>query len=130
MRSPPVDVDTDIRILSDRFDWAAFLFGGAWALWRGMWAPGAALLVAVPGLAAAAEAVLPQGGVILYLGLSVLIGLRASDLRAWRLLRGGYSERGVVEASDPASALRKFCLIDAAAARDLVRAVSVQGRRA
>jgi Protein of unknown function (DUF2628) len=96
--------------LRDRFSWGAFLLPPLWMMWRRLW------LVLVLYLVAAG---------LLYYGLdrlrtplsaqiavsilvSLLLGIEASSLGRWTLLRRGWRERGVVVADDLEMAERRF----------------------
>jgi len=77
--------------LPDGFSWMAFVFTWVWALWNRMWiVAGLALSVM---LIATTLPSLPQ--YLLSLGVSLLMGMHANDLRGWSLTRRKYAEIGL-----------------------------------
>jgi Protein of unknown function (DUF2628) len=88
------------------FSWAAFIFGGLWALAHRMWIVAAILLA---GMIAAS--VLPDPfSALMQLALVLTAGIFAAELRGWSLRRGGYAEVGDVTASSFEEAELKFFL--------------------
>lgn len=90
--------DGELKLVREGFNWPAFLFSVPWALWHRMW------LVAL--IFAAAQGLL-GGGLLLAglgqvsqaaasLGLAVLIGYGADELRRNALERRGYTFEDVV----------------------------------
>ena len=96
--------------LRERFNWAAFLFGPLWMLWRRMWL----VLLAYVILLALLEFGLRRLGIggaarfTVYFLVALLIGVEAASLRRWTLQRKGWRERGVVIADDLEMAERRF----------------------
>jgi len=101
-RPEAVRPDPDVAIIADRFSWAAFYFGVLWMLLHRLWLEAAVIIalraaalwavITAPDLAAAA--------VVLWAGLSTLVGLEAQEWRARRLIRRGYRLIDLVEAPD------------------------------
>ncbi|KAB1074889.1 DUF2628 domain-containing protein [Methylobacterium planeticum] len=97
------------QLVPDGFSWAAFAFTVLWFLYHRLWVAGLAVLTGLMatafvghllGLSAVA------GFVVTFL-LSVLIGLEASSLRRWTLVRNGRPVRDVLVARDAAEAEAK-----------------------
>ena len=96
--------DRDPVLLRDGFVWGAFLFGPLWFLVRGAWIP-AGLTFAAFLLASLLPA---PASTIVTLGLMVLLGLSAQDLRAWSLAGRGYRLAHVVTARTESDALARL----------------------
>jgi hypothetical protein len=94
----------------DRFNWAAFFFGALWMIWHRLWL----VLLGYFAVIAALEGIFRLTGTpssvrfVVEVLLAVLIGLEASSLRRWTLLRRGWHERDIVVADDLESAERRF----------------------
>jgi hypothetical protein len=92
-------------LLREGFSWGAFLFGFLYLAVHGAWVAAAlnlAALVAVAGLVVATGSMAPL------LGLAVLQGMFALDLRRWSLARRGFAEGPVVAAADADQALLRL----------------------
>ncbi len=74
----------------DGFNWAAAVFGPFWALVNRMWV--VAILLGVVGILAGLLP--PMLAVVTNVGLLLVAGIFAADLRAWSLARRGYREEG------------------------------------
>jgi hypothetical protein len=109
--SPPPD--RDIVLVKEGFCWPAFVFSALWALFHRMWIEAAALLAVSLGLELAVDlaGLAPLGASAAGLGLSLLIGFVANDLRRWHLERRGFRTAAVVAGGDEDSALAR--LVDA-----------------
>jgi hypothetical protein len=94
----------------DGFNWAAFLFGPLWMLWRGLWLVLLGYILAMVALETAYRALGASFGVRTLIGIliALLIGLEAASLRRWTLLRRGWRDRGIVVADDLESAEHRF----------------------
>ncbi|MBL4614530.1 MAG: DUF2628 domain-containing protein [Magnetovibrio sp.] len=106
--------DTGMRptlaLVKDGFSWPAAIFGFAWALVVGAWEV-ALMLMAVQLVVAIALPVLiadPGAQTIIQLGLAVVIGLVANELRRWTLNRRNMHEDAVVTAHDKEEAERRY----------------------
>ncbi len=112
----------DLALVKEGFCWPAFFFSVLWALWRRLWLA-AALIFAVQVVSGAGLALLgpdpvSQGAVSI--GVAVIVGFIANDLRRWALGRRGYMEHGVVLGADAAAAERTFLESEPAVAAELV----------
>ena len=96
--------------IRDRFSWGAFLVPPLWMLWRRLWLVFLIYLVGLGAVMTAAWAagVSPGGRNLIYFLVVLLIGFEAGNLRRWKLLRGGWRERGTVIGSDIDTAERRF----------------------
>ncbi|MDA0675425.1 MAG: DUF2628 domain-containing protein [Proteobacteria bacterium] len=105
-----VDPDRDLTVVKEGFSWPAFFLSFLWALWHRMWSVGIGLLVVEIGLGLAADALglaaAEQG--VLTLGLALVVGFVANDLRRGWLSRHGFSLAGVTAAEGRDAALRRF----------------------
>jgi type III secretory pathway component EscR len=110
VRTPATRLDRDIVLVKEGFSWPAFVLSVIWALWMRLW------LVALIFLAVEVTWSLLAGWlgltvvaqVTVSLGLAVMIGFVANDLRRWTLFRRGYAEVGVAAAGDRDAALQRF----------------------
>lgn len=81
----------DARVLRDGFSWDAFWLGPFWLLRHKLYALLAAWIGAVVVLVIATSTVLsPGAGIVIALGLELLLGLEAFDLRQAALAKDGY----------------------------------------
>ena len=87
---PDDSAATSAVFVPDGFCWAGFALTGLWALWNRMWIV-AALVIAVMLLAGLLSAELQFA---VSLGLSLVLGVFASELRHWSLARRGFAEIG------------------------------------
>ncbi|TVR99733.1 MAG: DUF2628 domain-containing protein [Rhodospirillales bacterium] len=121
LRRHGLDPDRDIAVVKEGFCWPAFFFSVLWALWHRMWLAAVGFFLfhglinvlinwARPGYYAEAA---------LSLGVSVLIGMFANDLRRWSLARQGFVEEGPVLAPDAESAEQRFFDLNPDLARDV-----------
>jgi Protein of unknown function (DUF2628) len=86
------------------FSWAAFVFGGLWALAHRMWIVGAILLA---GMIAGGALPYPFGA-LLQLSVAIFTGIFAAELRGWSLGRAGFVEAGEVPAATMEEAEAKY----------------------
>jgi uncharacterized protein DUF2628 len=96
--------------IREKFSLGAFLFGPLWMIWRRLWFVLVLYLVAVgligyglQRLDVAWSARAAVAGLI-----QLLVGLEATGLRRWTLVRRGWRDRGVVIADDLEAAERRF----------------------
>ncbi len=110
LRRHGLDPDRDLTAVKEGFCWPAFFFSVLWALANGLWLVGLGLLVAqavvVGAIALLGLDPLSQGAVSL--GLAVIVGMLANDLRRWTLSRRGFTEAAVVAGGDADAALGRF----------------------
>ncbi len=102
---PAANPEAAPLLLPEAFCWPAALFGPLWFLAQHLWLPALAVTLATV-LAALAS---PWAS----LGLALLLGFHAQDIRRWALARQGWTPAGLVAAPDEASATQR--LVDAAA---------------
>jgi hypothetical protein len=98
------------KFVRDGFSWPAFILGPLWMLFHRLalvvilWLAVVLVLGAVIGLLR-----VPSGTAsLIFLLLAFLIGLEASTLQSWTLKRRGWREIGIVVASEPEVAERRF----------------------
>lgn len=103
-------LNPDLALVKDGFSWPAAIFGFFWALVLGAWDVALVLLalqivagLALPTLIGDAAALS-----VAQLGVSVLIGLIANELRRWSLERRGMHEEAIVTAHDKEEAERRY----------------------
>ena len=106
--------DTGLRpnlaLVKDGFSWPAAVFGFIWALVIGAWDV-ALVLLGVQIIAGVLVPLLigdPTSQTVVQLGVSVVIGLIANELRRWSLDRRGMFEDAVVSAHDKEEAERRY----------------------
>jgi hypothetical protein len=108
-RSPVAQADRFI-FLREKFSLAAFVFGPLWMIWRRLWL----VLVIYVVLVGAIEFALRRLGIsltartVVFFLIELLVGLEATSLRRWSLLRRGARDRGIVIADDLEMAERRF----------------------
>lgn len=109
-RGDVVDPDRDLAVVKEGFSWPAFVFSFLWALWHRMWLLALALLAVELAVAAAGDAlgVGSAGQGVIALGVAVVIGYVANDLRRGHLGRQGFDLAGVAAADGRDEALRRF----------------------
>ncbi len=110
LRRHGLDVDRDLALVKEGFCWPAFLFSFLWALWHRLWIVAIAIFSVEAALswALAAFASDPVSWAAVSLGVAVIIGNLANDLRRWALARQEFADAGVVAADDRDSAERRF----------------------
>lgn len=88
--------------VKEGFSGSAFVFSVLWALWHRMWIVAAILLAILATLSLAAYQLEIQEPVVslINLGMGLIFGFEAHDLRAASLRRAGYREAGLVMAGD------------------------------
>jgi Protein of unknown function (DUF2628) len=123
MRRPTLDPEEDICLVKEGFSWPAFFFSFVWAMWSQLWLVAAGLFA----LEVVVGALLSRlhdnfwTQTALSLGLAVLIGIFANDLKRWTLFRHNYLEVAVVTGSNIDAAERRFWDQRPQFAADLVR---------
>lgn len=102
--------DGDLEVVREGFRFWAFLFTVLWALWNRLWLVALGLF-AVQSLASALAQFAGAGTAVdaaITLGVAVLFGLLAADLKRWTLARRGYAMVSVVGADDDMGAELRF----------------------
>lgn len=94
----------------DGFSWGAFLLGPIWMLWRGLWLVLLGYVVLMAALEGAFRqlGVPPDGRMVAFLLIALLLGFEAASLRRWTLRRRGWRDVGIVVADDLEAAERRF----------------------
>lgn len=92
----------DTVFVREGFSFWAFLFQVLWALYHRLWLVALGFLViGVAGEVLSGLPGLPEGAsFVIGLGIAVLIGAEANNLRRWTLRRRGYKHVDVVAAHD------------------------------
>ncbi len=112
----------DAVAVKEGFCWPAALFSVFWTLWHRMW--GVALVLVALLAAAGGVGALAGGdhvtGAALGIGVFILVGGFANDVRRWSLGRRGYGERGIILAEGAEAAVLRYM-----ARRDPARAGGV-----
>ena len=105
--------DRDIVLVKEGFCWPAFVLSPLWALCHRMWIETVVFVAAPIALELAVEflRLAPLGVSAAGLGLSLLIGYVANDLRRASLERRGFRMAGIVAGRDHDTALAR--LVDA-----------------
>jgi len=100
----------NLALVKDGFSWPAAIFGFIWALVIGAWDVALVLLGVqiVAGVLAPLLIGDPTSQTVVQLGVSVVIGLIANELRRWSLDRRGMFEDAVVSAHDKEEAERRY----------------------
>ncbi|MFC1674129.1 DUF2628 domain-containing protein [Pseudomonadota bacterium] len=100
----------DMALVKDGFSWPAAVFGFVWAFVVGAWELGIALVIFQTAMGAliglAFEDPAAQG--VAQIGLAILIGLVANELRRLSLEWRGLREAGTVVADSRDSAERRY----------------------
>ena len=102
------DQGAEIRLVKEGFSWPAFLFTVFWALWHGLWIVAVGMMAAGFVVGMAEFWLDPVTDAALALGVQLLIGLTANDLRRWTLERRGFTVEAVVAADGAEDAYRRF----------------------
>lgn len=104
----PGQPDADALVIGDRFSLFAFLFGGLWFFWHGVWFVGVLLILADLALAFAAYST--GNWLLAYvcdLALALLVGLEAGNWRLEAALGKGYRVVDIVEADNAETAFAR-----------------------
>lgn len=99
-----------LALVKDGFSWPAAIFGFLWALVIGAWDVALMLIVLQIGIGTALPFVVadPTAQGVVQIGLAIVIGLIANELRRWSLTRRGLHEDAVVSAHDKEEAERRY----------------------
>jgi hypothetical protein len=106
----PEKTIAEARAVKDGFSWPAFFFSFIWALWHRLWlaALALALIEIAIGMITDAIGLDPVTESVAALGLALIVGWIANDLRRARLARLSLAEAGVVVASSQEAALQRY----------------------
>lgn len=121
LRRHGLDPDRDLVLVKEGFSWPAFLLSFLWALAHRLWLAAAVIAAAhvVLSIAVILLGADPVSEIALSLGLGLIVGFVANDLRRRKLARQGFAFAGVVVADDADSALRRYLDGEQALAHDL-----------
>ena len=102
--------DNEIVLVSEGFCWSALILSFIWTLWHRMWWVSLGLIGVIFFVTGIVYVLGADTLVICFLsiGVSVLYGLLANDLRRWSLVRIGFLEQGVVLGNNEDTALARF----------------------
>jgi len=94
----------------DGFHFWAFLLAPLWMLRHRMWLELIAYLLLIGGVTFALQrlGVAGSAGFVVYVLLSLLVGMEASSLRRWKLSRRSFASVGVVVGDELEEAERRF----------------------
>jgi Protein of unknown function (DUF2628) len=107
---PAADHAERFVFLRERFNWAAFLFGPLWMIWRRLWLVLIIYLVVLGLIEFGLRrlGIASQARFAVYFLVALLVGIEAVSMRRWTLLRRGWRDRGIVIADDLEMAERRF----------------------
>jgi hypothetical protein len=112
-RRPWATTETSIeeaRAVKDGFSWPAFVFTFVWALWHRLWLVALAIFV-VEFIVGLVVGLIGLGGVVngvVSLGMALVVGWLANDLRRDHLERSGLTDLGVVIAGNGEDAIERY----------------------
>lgn len=103
-------LEPTLALVKDGFSWPAAIFGFLWALVVGAWEVALILVAAQIVIGAALPLLISDPGAqtVVQLGLAVVVGVVANELRRWTLERRGMFEDAVVTARDKEEAERRY----------------------
>ena len=121
LRRHGLDPDRDVVVVKEGFCWPAFFLSVLWALWNRLWLAAALFLSAqvLVNLGVYLFRPDPLGQGILSLGLAVIFGYVANDLRQQKLSRQGFALSAVVNGKNSDQAYSRFLDHEPALAADL-----------
>jgi Protein of unknown function (DUF2628) len=99
-----------VVFVRDGFHFWAFLLAPLWMLRHRMWLELIAYLLLIAGITFALQRLGLDGsaGFVVYVLVSLLVGMEASSLRRWKLSRRGFASVGVVVGDELEEAERRF----------------------
>ena len=112
-RRPWAGPDTAIaeaRAVKDGFSWPAFVFSFLWALWHRLWLVAVLIFVAEFAIGLLVGLV-GFGGTVnaaVSLGMALVVGWLANDLRRDHLERRGLADLGIVMAASGEDAIERY----------------------
>ena len=122
LRRSGLDSDNDIVLVMEGFCWGACVFSLIWALWHRMWL----VALGLAGISVVVNALIyilgmdVSTGYFSSVGIAILIGLVANDLRRWSLARLGFVDSGVALGDNQDEALARFLDDAPALAKEIV----------
>lgn len=110
MRRHGLDHEKDIVLVGEGFSWPAFLFTAVWALYYRLWVPAAVIIAVFAALGSGFEyAGLGEPVVaVLGLGVSVIVGFLAGDVRRRALEKAGFANVDIVVADSVVAAEQRY----------------------
>ena len=107
---PDEDPVVRAEAVKEGFSWPAFVFSVVWALWHGLWLAAIVFLAAILGLGLLIDTfggdALIQG--VVSLGLALIIGWTANDVRRHKLRKKGFAHRSAIIADTGEAAIRRY----------------------
>ncbi|MEG3616969.1 DUF2628 domain-containing protein [Magnetovibrio sp. PR-2] len=103
-------IQPTLAVVKDGFSWPAAVFGFIWALVVGAWEVALMLFGVQIGVGFVLELLIsdPSALAVVQIGLAVVIGLVANELRRWHLEKRGLYEDAVVTANNKEEAERRY----------------------
>jgi hypothetical protein len=100
----------ETRAVKEGFSWPAFVFSWVWALWHRLWLVAAAIFAAefVAGLICGFVGIGAVMSWVIWLGMGLVVGWLANDLRRDHLERRGLADLGVVIAGSGEDAIERY----------------------
>ena len=97
-------------LVKDGYSLAATIFGPLWALVLGLWETAIIIFVFYTLMGFLISELIDGTNAVMaaQVGVAILIGIVANELRRWNLDRRGFEERDTVLGSDAADAERRF----------------------
>ena len=99
-----------IEAIKEGFCWPAFIFSMVWSLWHGLWLATLGLVATILGAGVLVVHSSADGSVmiVIFSGISVLLGFIGNDLRRAKLEWRGFTEQGIVLARTAEAAVRRY----------------------
>lgn len=99
-----------LAVVKDGFSWPAAVFGFIWALVVGAWEVALLLFGLQIAVGVLLELLISDPGAqaVVQIGMAVVIGLMANELRRWHLEKRGMYEDAVVTANNKEEAERRY----------------------
>ena len=122
LRHRGLNPDNDIVLVSEGFCWGACVLSLIWALWHRMWLVvlGLVIVSVVLNIMVYMLGMDETTGYFLNIGIAILIGLVANDIRRWSLARLGFVDSGVALGDNQDDALARFLDDAPALAKEIV----------
>jgi hypothetical protein len=98
---PPDGKPDRVVFIQEGFSWAALVFTVFWALFHRMWVVATVLFAGVTGIAVAEaqDLIGPEFASIMHFAISLLFGFEARRLKVLSLMRAGFTQAGLIEAT-------------------------------
>lgn len=110
LRRHGLEGDRDLKIIEDTFSWWALILGPLWVIWHRAWICAVGLIGLQTLISVASHWVdlnkVSQGA--MSVGLAIIVGYIAQDMRRWTLSRQGFVETAIVAAPDEDTALLRY----------------------